>query len=99
MSMKSIVKRLLDLTMEIQQIPAPTFAESQRAQFVKGLFEAEGLNDISMDGIDNVYARLPGEGKGKPLIVSAHLDTVFPIETELAALIQEGSHHRAGNWR
>ncbi len=82
--MKSFVKRLLDLTVEIQQIPAPTFAETQRAQFVQGLFEAEGLNDISIDAVGNVYACLPGKGKGKPLIVSAHLDTVFPIETDLA---------------
>ena len=83
MSMKTFVKRLLDLTVQIQQIPAPTFAEAQRAQFVKGLFKAEDLGDISIDAVGNAYARLPGEGKGKPLVVSAHLDTVFPIETDL----------------
>jgi acetylornithine deacetylase/succinyl-diaminopimelate desuccinylase-like protein len=87
--MKSLVKRLLDLTIEIQQIPAPTFAEAQRAQFVKRLFEAESLSDISMDAVGNVYARLPGTGNGKPLIVSAHLDTVFPIETDLALSVRE----------
>jgi len=81
--MENTVKRLLDLTVQIQQIPAPTFAEAQRAQYVKGLFEAEGLGDISMDTVGNVYARLPREGNGKPLVVSAHLDTVFPIETDL----------------
>jgi tripeptide aminopeptidase len=83
MNMKAFVKHLLDLTIQIQQIPAPTFAEAQRAQFVRGLFEAEGLQDISMDKVDNVFACLPGEGKARPLIVSAHLDTVFPIETDL----------------
>ena len=83
MSTKALVKRLLDLTVQIQQIPAPTFAEEQRAQFVKGLFEAEGFHAVSMDAVGNIYARLPGAGKGKPLIVSAHLDTVFPAETDL----------------
>jgi len=83
--MKAFVKRLLDLAVEIQQIPAPTFAEAKRAQFVKGLFEAEGLQDISTDEVDNVFARLPGEGKARPLIISAHLDTVFPLETDLKA--------------
>ena len=82
--MKSIAKRVLDLTMEIQQIPAPTFAETQRTQFVRELFDAAGLQDISIDLVGNLYARLPGENKCKPLIVSAHLDTVFPIETDLA---------------
>ena len=81
--MKAFVKHLLDLTVQIQQIPAPTFAETQRAQFVRGLFEAEGLQDISVDEVDNVFACLPGEGLARPLIVSAHLDTVFPIETDL----------------
>lgn len=81
--MKAFVKRLLDLAVEIQQIPAPTFSEVERAQFVKGLFEAEGLQAVEMDGVDNIYACLPGKGKASPLVISAHLDTVFPIETDL----------------
>ena len=81
--MKAFVKPLLDLTVDIQQIPAPTFAEVKRAQFIKGLFEAEGLQDVAMDEIDNVYGCLPGEGQARPLIISAHLDTVFPAETDL----------------
>lgn len=89
MKKKSPIERLLDLTMEIQQIPAPTFAEAQRAQFVKGLFQAEGLSDFSTDEVGNVCARLPGDGKGKPLIVSAHLDTVFPIETDLTLSLKK----------
>ena len=88
--MKAFVKHLLDLTVEIQQIPAPTFAEAKRAQFVKGLFETEGLQDITIDDVDNVYARLPGSGEAKPLIVSAHLDTVFPIETDLKVHKKKG---------
>jgi tripeptide aminopeptidase len=83
MNMKAFVKRLLDLTIQIQQIPAPTFAEARRAQFVEGLFKTEGLHEISIDEVHNVYACLPGEGKARPLIVSAHLDTVFPFETNL----------------
>jgi len=82
------MQNLIDLVVRIQQIPAPTFAEGQRAEFVKGLFEAEGLQDVLLDATGNVYARLPGQGSGKPLVVSAHLDTVFPIETDLAVSIQ-----------
>ncbi len=84
--MKALVKRLLALTVQIQQIPAPTFAETRRAQFVEGLFKKEGLEDVSIDEVDNVYACLPGENKAKPLIVSAHLDTVFPSGTDLTVL-------------
>lgn len=81
--MKPHIKRLLDLTERIQQIPAPTFGEAKRACFARQLFETEGLTDISMDSVENVYARLPGTGDLKPLLISAHLDTVFPIETDL----------------
>ena len=88
--MKTFMKHMLDLAVEIQQIPAPTFAEAKRAQFVQGLFESEGLQDISIDSVNNVYARLPGEDQAKPLIVTAHLDTVFPIETDLTTSHRKG---------
>ena len=94
--MTTIVKRTLDLAVKIQQIPAPSFAESQRAIFVKELFESEGLQDISIDVVDNVYACLQGEGKAKPLIVSAHLDTVFPLETHLKTSRKKGRIYGPG---
>lgn len=89
MNTKTLVKRLLDLMVQIQQIPAPTFLEARRAQFVRGMFEAEDLQGVSVDRVHNVYACLPGEGKGRPLVVSAHLDTVFPIETDLTVMKQK----------
>lgn len=81
----NLVERVLDLTLAIQQIPAPTFAEHKRAEFVRQQFEAEGLADISIDEQLNVYGRLPGTSDQKMLVVSAHTDTVFPIETNLTA--------------
>ena len=69
--------------MAVQQVPAPTFAESARAAFVRRLFEHEGLSDVQIDAVGNVLARWPGSGNARPLIVSAHLDTVFPAGTDL----------------
>ena len=83
---------LLDLAIQIQQIPAPTFAEGQRGEFVRDLFLKENLKDVSMDSLGNVYARLQGPGKqkkAKPLIVSAHLDTVFPTSINLQVTHRE----------
>jgi tripeptide aminopeptidase len=77
------VSRLLDLAIQIQQIPAPTFAERERALFVKKGFEREGLSEVSVDAVGNVYACLPGSGTARPLVLSAHLDTVFPLGTDL----------------
>ena len=87
-----LVERVLEMAMAIQQIPAPTFSEAQRATFILERFQAEGLSDVSMDSVGNVYARMPGAGSGRsahsarsapPLVVSAHMDTVFPIGTPL----------------
>jgi tripeptide aminopeptidase len=80
----TITSKLLDLTMQIQQIPAPTFHEGPRGEFVRDLFIGENLKDVSIDSLGNVFGRLPGkQKKAKALIVSAHLDTVFPPSINL----------------
>jgi len=79
----SLSARVLDLAVTIQQIPAPPFGEAQRAEFVRQRFAVESLENVSLDELGNVFACLPGSGKSKPLVVSAHLDTVFPFETDL----------------
>jgi tripeptide aminopeptidase len=78
-----LINRLFELAVEIQQIPAPTFGEARRAAFVRDLFAREGLSDIEIDPAGNVLARLPGSAPTASLLVSAHLDTVFPEQTEL----------------
>jgi acetylornithine deacetylase/succinyl-diaminopimelate desuccinylase-like protein len=85
--MSELVKGVIELAIEIQQIPAPTFEEKRRGEFVRGLFAKEGLQDVAMDEWGNVYGRWNTAGQqasnAKPLIVSAHLDTVFPSGTNL----------------
>jgi len=81
--MPEFIERLLELAIRIQQIPAPTFEERRRANFVRELFEREMLQDVSIDSVSNVYARLPGLARGSPLLISAHLDTVFPATTSM----------------
>lgn len=79
-----IVDRILDLGIKIQQIPAPTFAEADRAQFILESFRKEELKDITQDDLGNVFARYPGKDNTSPVIVSAHLDTVFSADTDLS---------------
>jgi tripeptide aminopeptidase len=83
-----LTNRVIELALQIQQIPAPTFQEGERAAFVQACFQAEQLHDVAMDALGNVYARLPGSGQGRPLVVSAHLDTVFPAGTKLRLVRQ-----------
>ncbi|GAB4403607.1 MAG: M20/M25/M40 family metallo-hydrolase [Anaerolineales bacterium] len=75
---------MIELAIAIQQIAAPTFEEAARAQFMRGQFEQLGLRDIHQDSVGNLYARLPGKNSTlPPLVLSAHLDTVFPADTPL----------------
>lgn len=67
----------------IQQIASPTFLEEQRAQYIAEQFRALGLNAVSIDDVYNVYGLLKGEHAGKALMISAHTDTVFPLDTDL----------------
>ncbi len=75
----------------ITEIPAPPYKESQRAQyFLKRLVEL-GFKDASIDAEGNVIALRKGSGTGRPkLVVSAHLDTVFPEGTDVTVREKDG---------
>ena len=74
---------ILETVIAVQQVPAPTFDERRRGELVCARMRGLGLQDVEHDGIGNVYGRRPGQSVQPGLLVSAHLDTVFPIETDL----------------
>jgi acetylornithine deacetylase/succinyl-diaminopimelate desuccinylase-like protein len=94
--MNDFVNRVIDLAVEIQQIPAPTFEEAKRAEFVCRMFNSEGLKNVSIDAWGNVFGCLKGKSDRKPLIVSAHLDTVFPHESDLRIQRKDGKIYGPG---
>jgi len=66
----------------LTEIPAPTFQESDRAAAVKVLLSAVGL-EVSSDRVGNVIGILRGTSDKELVILSAHLDTVFPAGTDV----------------
>lgn len=78
------LQRWTDRTLEIQAIPAPTFHEAERARYMQLQFEAAQLAEVHQDSLGNVYGRAGGGG-APPVLVSAHLDTVFAQGTDLRA--------------
>lgn len=73
-----------DWQLEITAIPAPPFGEANRAQWMKRRFEQLGLQDVHMDDEGNVLGSRPGlDPAAKYVLLSAHLDTVFPAGTVL----------------
>ncbi|GMQ78875.1 MAG: M20/M25/M40 family metallo-hydrolase [Anaerolineae bacterium] len=82
-SFQADVEEIVQLAIDIQQIPAPTFAERARADYVEKVFQKIPLSKVYQDSLHNVYGCLLGNETSAPVVVSAHLDTVFPADTDL----------------
>lgn len=86
---RQLLRRTDDETLadqaELAAIPAPPFGEAARARRVLERFREAGLVDAALDDAGNVLGRLPGDAHdgAAPVILSAHLDTVFPEGTDL----------------
>ena len=74
---------VLDETVQLCRIPAPTFEEAERAAYVAERMRALGLTDVQIDRIHNVTGILSAGTPGPTTLVAAHLDTVFPRATPL----------------
>ena len=74
--------RLIQRAIDIQSIPAPTFHEDARRVYMHNEFIQAGLLDVEVDAVGNLLGRVPGNSKSA-LIISAHLDSVFPEQTPL----------------
>jgi acetylornithine deacetylase/succinyl-diaminopimelate desuccinylase-like protein len=70
--------------------PGPHLSEARRAAFIHTQFIAEGLFNVAMDSLGNVFGRLPGAGLVRPLVVTAHTDTVFPEPVDLSVRREDG---------
>ena len=78
-----LVEPIADLTTVIASVPAPTNDEAARARVVSDSLITLGHADVRIDALSNVVGRLPGKDSSKALLLAAHIDTVFPIETEI----------------
>lgn len=68
----------------ITEIPAPPFKETVRAKAFLEMLRAEGLTDLEIDAEGNVLGVRAGTQRGgKAVVVSAHMDTVFPEGTDV----------------
>jgi tripeptide aminopeptidase len=71
-----------DEQVRLTEIPAPSFQEGPRAAVIKSLLAAAGLN-VQVDKTGNVIGELRGVNEKEVVMVSAHLDTVFPPGTDV----------------
>src|SRR5215218_1513519 len=90
-ALKADDARALEEQKRITEIPAPPFKEKVRAEYYLKRMQELGLKDAAIDGEGNVIALRKGRGGGRPkLVVSAHLDTVFPEGTDVSVKEKDG---------
>ncbi|MFD2446639.1 M20/M25/M40 family metallo-hydrolase [Bacillus sp. CGMCC 1.16607] len=77
-------------------IPAPTFQEKVRGDFFEKRFHELGLENVHVDVHGNILGYRLGKGQGPKLVVSAHLDTVFPEGTDVVAKEIDGKIYAPG---
>jgi tripeptide aminopeptidase len=85
-------KRIMDWQAEMVAIPAPPYGEAARAAWLAERFGEAGLSRVEIDGAGNVFgtmaaAALPSESTGPVVLLSAHIDTVFPASTPLRPVV------------
>jgi tripeptide aminopeptidase len=85
-------KTIMDWQAEMVVIPAPFSGEQARAEWLADRFAEVGLDRVKTDEAGNVSgwlmaAKLPPESTGPVVVISAHLDTVFPAETPLKPVV------------
>ena len=86
-------RSIVDDQVTIAEIPAPTGAEQERARWVAARL-AHGQRRVSVDRVGNVIAVQPGATDEAPVVVCAHLDTVFPAPTPLG--VRRDGHRLTG---
>jgi tripeptide aminopeptidase len=95
-------KTFMDCQAQLVAIPAPPFGEEERTKWLAVRFADAGLQNIRTDEIGNVIgfipaADLPPESSGPMVVISAHLDTVFPGHTPLKPVVTQVNGHRRLN--
>ena len=80
----------------VGEIPAPTFDEGQRMEFVLNRFKEAGITKNSVDEVGNGIGILEGKENSGNILIVAHADTVFNSKVDHTIQIQPENVTGAG---
>lgn len=80
----------------LSEIPAPPFTEEKKAKAYLDLIQQAGITDAKIDKEGNVVAIRKGTGSGPTIVVDAHIDTVFPVATDIKVKVKDGVYYGPG---
>jgi len=72
----------------LTEIPAPPFQEEARGRAFLSMLQEAGVDSAWVDEVGNVIGLRKGSGSGLTLALAGHLDTVFPIETDVSVRVR-----------
>jgi len=78
----SVREILLANTVMASEIPSPTFGEDAAVRYLHDRFNEAGLIDVSRDEAGSVAAVLPGATGERNILVSAHVDKIWPAKED-----------------
>ena len=84
-------RRMMQWQQELVSIAAPPFGESKRAEWLADRFRELKLQQVDIDSVGNVLGCYPGNPSRagqRCVMLSAHIDTVFPLHTPIAPLLE-----------
>jgi len=75
---------------ELVAVAAPPFGERPRAEWLCARFRELGLKDVKLDGVGNALGtRKSSSPAARSILISAHIDTVFPAATPIRPVLKD----------
>lgn len=81
---------------ELTEIPAPPFEEQARGARFAEMLRGAGLTDVTIDAVGNAIGRRPGRSGEEVVAYAAHLDTVFPADTDVTVRFDDEKMYAPG---
>jgi di/tripeptidase len=80
----------------VGELPAPTFDEEERIEFLLNRFKEAYISNNSVDEVGNGIGILEGQSDNENILVVAHADTVFDAKIDHTIQVQPDSVTGAG---
>ena len=78
-----LIQRVVDRAIDIQQIPAPTFEEGLRSEYLAQAFRDEGLTQVEIDRVLNKSGNIHGRMAVLGMLIQGKL---LEMQNELCKL-------------
>ena len=78
-----LLEPVAELTIRLTEVPAPTGDEGTRAHELHRIFAEHDFEQVELDELHDVTARIPGADRSRSILLAAHTDTVFPRDVDV----------------